>query len=124
MGHHVIDFGAIEPHPMHECDRRSLQAAVDLEHLGMSIYTAEPGQQIPQQYHYHDTQEELLYVIEGEMHVETPEGELTVGANEVFVAEPNAPHRAFNHPDAAGPVRVVAVGGPMIKDGHNYSPEE
>jgi mannose-6-phosphate isomerase-like protein (cupin superfamily) len=124
MGYHVVDFDAIEPHPEHECDRRTLQAAVDLEHLGMSIYTAEPGEQIPQQYHYHDTQEELLYVIEGRMAVETPDGELTVGANEVFVAEPNAPHRAFNPADATGRLRVVAVGGPMIKDGHGYGPDE
>jgi uncharacterized cupin superfamily protein len=120
MAYHVVDFDAIEPHPEHECDRRTLQAALDLEHVGMSIYTAEPGEQIPQEYHYHDTQEELLYVISGEMRVETPDGELTVGANEVFVAEPNAAHRAFNAADAEETLRVVAVGAPMIKDGHSY----
>lgn len=122
MAYHVVDFDAIEPHPDHESDRRTLQSELDLEHVGMSIYTAAPGEQIPQVYHYHDTQEELLYVVEGEMRVETPEGECIVGTNDVFVAEPNAPHRAFNAESAEQLLRVVAVGAPMIKDGHQYEP--
>ena len=122
MAYHVVDFDAIEPHPDHESDRRTLQSTLDLEHVGMSIYTAAPGEQIPQMYHSHDTQEELLYVIEGEMHVETPDEVFVVGANDVFVAEPNSPHRAYNAESADRPLRVVAVGAPMIKDGHRYEP--
>lgn len=122
MGYHVVDMDSLEPRPAHESDRRTLQTALDLEHVGLSVYTAAPGEQIPIEYHYHDTQEELLYVIEGEMRVETPEGEHVVGPNEVFVAEPDSPHRAFNAADAEATLRVVAVGGPMVKDGHSYEP--
>jgi len=122
MCYHVIDIDSLEPSPSHESDRRTLQTALDLEHVGLSVYTAEPGEQIPIEYHYHDTQEELLYVIDGEMRVETPEGELNIEQNEVFVAEPESPHRAFNHAGADGTLRVIAVGGPMVKDGHSYEP--
>jgi len=120
MEYHVIDFDSLEEVPGHESDRRTLQSVLELEHVGMSIYTADPGEQIPQRYHYHDTQEELLYVVDGEMCVETPDRNLHVGANEVFVAEPNSPHRAYNAAEATETLRVVAVGAPMVKDGHRY----
>lgn len=123
MAYYVIDVDGIPPHPKHESDRRSLKTVLDLEHLGLSRYVARSGEQIPQEYHYHDTQEELLYVVEGEMTVETPEQEYVVGPDEVFVAEPNSPHRAYNGRDAGGDLVVIAVGGPMILDGHSYEPE-
>jgi len=117
MGYHVISIDDIEPHPEHECDRRTLKHAVDLDHVGMSLYTAEPGQQVPQHYHLHETQEELFYVIEGVMNVETPEEEFIVEENEVFVVEPGNYHRAFSPESADGVLRVVAVGGPRVSDG-------
>lgn len=122
MGYHVVDLDSVSPHPEHESDRRSIQNAVDLEHVGLSVYTAEPGEQIPQAYHYHDRQEELLYVVDGELHVETPKREYVVGRNSVFVAKPDAPHRGFNHEAASETLRVVAVGGPVVDDGHDYTP--
>ena len=120
MGYHVVDMDSLEPRPEHESDRRTLQTALDLEHVGLSVYTAEPGEQIPIEYHYHDVQEELLYVVAGTMHVETPDGEHTVEESEVFVAEPKSPHRAFNKANSEETLRVIAVGGPMIKDGNSY----
>lgn len=122
MSYHVVDMDEIESHPSHESDRRSLRQVLELEHVGLSRYHAEPGEQIPQEYHYHDTQEELLYVVSGEMYVETPDEVFTVGADEVFVAEPESPHRAYNPTDANERLLVVAIGGPMILDGHSYDP--
>lgn len=120
MAYHVVDLLEIDAHPKHECDRRSLKRVLPLEHIGLSRYLAQPGEQIPQEYHYHDTQEEVLYVVRGEMRVETPEGEFTVGPDQVFVAEPNDPHRAFNSEDAEEELLVIAIGGPNILDGHSY----
>jgi mannose-6-phosphate isomerase-like protein (cupin superfamily) len=124
MGYHVVNMDSLEPRPEHESERRTLQTALDLEHIGLSVYTAEPGEQIPIEYHYHDVQEELLYVLDGRMHVETPSGERTVEENEVFVAEPESPHRAFNEASSEETLRVIAVGGPMVKDGHYYEPSQ
>jgi mannose-6-phosphate isomerase-like protein (cupin superfamily) len=123
MGYHTVDLDTIDPHPKHECDRRTLQEAVHLDHVGLSVYTAEPGEEIPQRYHYHDTQEELFYVVEGQLHAETPEKKYVVEENGVFVAEPNSPHRVFNPGSAVDTLRVVAVGGPNLNDdGHKYTP--
>ncbi|MWG33508.1 cupin domain-containing protein [Halomarina oriensis] len=124
MSYHVVDIDSIAPHPDHESDRRTLQGVLDLEHVGVSLYTAAPGEQVPQRYHYHDTQEELFYVIAGRMSVETPDGEYHVGENELFLAEPGAPHRAFNADDAAEPLRVLAIGAPVVADGHAYPDDD
>ena len=123
MGYHTISLDSIAPHPAHDCDRRTLSAAVDLEHVGLSVYTAQPGQQLPQHYHLHETQEELFYVLEGEIHVETPEELFVVGENQVFVVEPGHYHRTFNPADADGALRVLAVGGPNVSDGRLHESE-
>lgn len=122
MAYHVVNLMEIETHPKHESDRRSLKRVLPLEHIGLSRYLAQPGEQIPQEYHYHDTQEEVFYVVSGEMTVETPEREFVVAPDEVFVAEPNDPHRAYNAADATQDLLVIAIGGPNILDGHSYDP--
>ncbi|MEF8868295.1 MAG: cupin domain-containing protein, partial [Haloarculaceae archaeon] len=68
-------------------------------------------------------QVEAFYVLEGRLHVETPEGEFLVGPDEVFVADPGSPHRAYNPADAEGPVRALAIGAPSADDAHVYEPE-
>ncbi|MEF8781278.1 MAG: cupin domain-containing protein [Haloferacaceae archaeon] len=117
MGYHDVSLDEIEPHPEHECDRRTIAEAVDLDHVGLSRYLAEPGEQVPQHYHLHETQEELFYVVEGEMHVETPEGTFEVTEDHVFVVEPGNYHRAYNPKTANGTLHVVAIGGPNVSDG-------
>lgn len=120
MGYRIVDLESIEPNPEFEADRRSIGRVVDLEHVGLSRYLAAPGEQVPKRYHYHDTQEELFYVVRGELHVETPEKEFVVNEDEVFVAEPDSPHRAFNPSGASEDVLVIAIGAPDVADGHFY----
>jgi len=74
-------------------------------------------------YHYHDEQVEAFLLVEGTLHVETPEGALTVPEEQVFLVEPGNPHRAFNPSDADAPVRVLAIGAPSVEDHHPYEPD-
>lgn len=117
MGYHTITVRDIEPHPAHESTRHSLKNVLDLEHVGMSVYFAAPGEQIPQHYHKHEVQEELFYVVEGEIEVETPEETFAVSAGQVFVVEAGYAHRAYTPEDAEGTAHVVAIGAPIISDG-------
>ena len=127
MGYHHIDPDDLEQWDDRPADVRSISAAAGLDYqdskLGMRVYGADPGQQLPLGYHYHDEQVEAFYVLEGTLHVETPEGEFEVGADEAFVVEPGSPQRAFNPDDATGRVRVIAVGAPPVDDGPMYAPE-
>lgn len=120
MGYHVVDVEGIEPEPDRPSEKRSISDAAGLDRVGVHVYGAAPGEQVPYKYHYHDEQEEVMYVLEGTLAVETPEGTFEVEAGEAFVAEPDSPHRAYNPADADRPVRLLAVGAPTVDDVHEY----
>lgn len=118
MGYHHTRPGSVESESGRSATRRSIGESLGLEKLGVNLYDAAPGEQVPLKYHYHDEQEECFYVIEGELHVETEEGVYVVGTDELFVVEPGQPHRAFNPEDAGENVRMIAVGAPPVDDHH------
>lgn len=124
MGYHHVDTDDLEQFDDRPADVRSISTAVGLDYqgspLGLRVYTAEPGEQLPLVYHYHDEQVEVFYVLEGTLHVETPEGTFTVDVDEAFVAEPESPHRAYNSEDAETSIRVLAIGAPTVDDAHPY----
>ncbi len=122
MAYHVVDPADVEPMPDRDATARSVSDHVGLETLGLRVYSAAPGEQVPLAYHYHDEQEEAFYVLEGELHVETPDREYAVPAGRLFVVERGHPHRAFNPGGASGTVEVLAVGAPSVDDAHAYEP--
>jgi len=123
MGYHVIDPDDLDPVPDRPSDMRYISEAVGMENFGLRIYDVEPGEEIPLSgLHYHDEQEEAFYVVEGELRIETPDREYVVEAGQFFVAEPESPHRAFVHADAATNAVVVGIGAPPVSDDHVYEP--
>lgn len=120
MAYHIVDPTELDPMPDRDATARSISEHAGLETLGLRLYHADPGEQIPLAYHYHDEQEEAFYTLKGELHVETPDGELVVPAGQLFVVNPGNPHRAYNPADATGSVEVLAVGAPSVDDVHGY----
>ena len=120
MGYHSVDPDDIEPFEASGRDFRPIGRAIGLETLGLNHVTVPPGEQIPLQYHFHEDQEEAFYVIDGTLHVETPEREYVLESGELFVAEPESPHRAYNPQRAATSVTVLAVGAPAVDDARPY----
>jgi mannose-6-phosphate isomerase-like protein (cupin superfamily) len=124
MGYRVVDTDEVERTPDRPCDQRALSEAAGLSQMAINRFIADPGEQIPLAYHYHDEQEEAFFVLSGTLHVETPEETYEVGANQLFTVEPGSPQRAFNPEDAEDAVDVVAVGAPPSEgDAHAYDPE-
>lgn len=127
MGYHHIDPETLEQWDDRPVDVYSLSTAAGLEYqdsnLGLRLYEAAPGEQPPLSYHYHDEQVEAFYVLEGTLHVETPDEEFTVETDQAFFVEPGSPHRAYNPADATEPVRVLAFGAPSVDDAHPYDPD-
>lgn len=120
MGYQVVDPDEQEPLAGRSAEARSITDVAGLERLGIRVYEAVPGEQLPLGYHYHERQEEAFHVIRGELHVETPGRTYVASAGEVFVAEPDSPHRAHNPESADESVRVFAVGAPTGDDGIPY----
>ncbi len=124
MGYHHVVPDELEQFDDRPVDVRSISTSVGLDYqgspLGLRVYVAEPGEQLPLAYHYHDEQVEAFYVLEGTLSVETPDGTFKIERDEVFVAEPESPHRAHNPEDAEAPVKVLAIGAPTVDDAHPY----
>lgn len=122
MGYQIIDPNDVDPMDDRPCETRPAGDTAGLENLGLRVYRAEPGEQLPLAFHYHDEQEEIFYVVDGTLHVETPDEEFTVPAGKLFVVKPDSPHRAFNPDSADDSVEVLAVGAPAVDDVHPYEP--
>jgi uncharacterized cupin superfamily protein len=124
MGYHVIDPEEIEPTPDRPSEMRYISEVADMENMGLRLYRVAPGEEIPLSgMHYHDQQEEVFYVLGGELRVETPDREYTVDHGEVFVAGPESPHRAFTDNGAGEQAVVLAAGAPSVDDSHGYNSE-
>ncbi|MFP8957146.1 cupin domain-containing protein [Natrialbaceae archaeon A-CW3] len=124
MGYRVVDPRSVDPASDRPCECRKLSADAGLETMAINRFRAEPGEEIPLAYHYHETQQEAFYVVGGTLSVETPEETYTVEQDSLFVADPESPHRAYNPADADESVTVLAIGAPPVADdAHMYDPE-
>lgn len=126
MGYAIVDPSTVDPLPERPSDARPICGVTSdehpFEHLGIRLYVAHPGEQLPTVYHYNETQEEAFYVISGTLHVETPDRVYEVPSGKVFLVEPGHPHRAFNPEDAEDSIRVLAMGAPTGDRGIPYEP--
>lgn len=90
--------------------KRPLGKALGTEHMGMRFYELEPGESTAFGYHAHENQEEVFYVVEGELTFETEDGEVSVGEGEAIRFGPGEFQRSRN--DTDGRVRTLGIGAP------------
>ena len=121
MGYHLIDPDELPETPDRPSTMKYISEAAGLDCMGLRVYDVAPGEDIPLSgLHYHDEQEEVFFVLDGELAVETPGRTYVVPSGRFFIAEPGSPHRAYNEADATDNVRVVGIGAPPVSDGHRY----
>ncbi|USZ71583.1 cupin domain-containing protein [Natronosalvus halobius] len=112
MGYRIVDPEAVDPAPDRPSECRKLSEPGGLETMAINRFHAAPGEELPLAYHYHETQQEAFYVLEGDLAVETPEETYEVPEERLFVVDPGHPQRAYNPAGADGPVTVLAIGAP------------
>lgn len=121
MSYHVVDPATVESREGLPGTHRYLDDVVELTRLSVQLVEAAPGDDFAP-YHAHDEGDEVFYVLEGTLHVETPEGEFRVGAGEWFAVEPGHPLRPYNPATAEAPVRALLV-NPRADDFRPFDPE-
>lgn len=114
MGYAHVDPDDVEPVPDRPCELRRVGAAAGLENVAPNRFVAEPGEQIPLAYHYHDRQEEAFHVLSGTLAVETPERTYEIPAGDLLAVALESPQRAHDPVDADEPVTVLALGAPNV----------
>jgi mannose-6-phosphate isomerase-like protein (cupin superfamily) len=128
MGYHLIDSTNLDQWDDRPTDVRSLSVAAGYDYqnskLGLRVYELSPGEQSGLSYHTHDEQVEAFYVLDGTLHVETPDETYVVEADQVLFVDPGSPQRAFNPETAETVTRILAIGAPSVDDAHPYDPTD
>lgn len=124
MPYHQIDPDDLDATEDYPCDRRAISDEAETTVLHLARYTMSPSEQLPRVYHSHRQREEAFIVLDGTLHVETPDEEFVVPAGETFVADPESPHRAYNPADAEADVTVIGTGAPRTDPAIPYEPED
>jgi len=109
------------PHdtPCRERLRRALGDAFGLSQFGVNLLELPPGAWSSQR-HWHERQDELIYVLEGEVVLVTDEGEtiLTQGMTAGFRAGTGNGHHLVNRSDRTA--RVIEVGTRTVEEVAHY----
>ncbi|MFD1645889.1 cupin domain-containing protein [Haloarchaeobius litoreus] len=107
-----VDIDDVEPAFMDgsDLDRRGLSKHLGTEDLAINYYAIEPGEALSGGMHAHFDQEEVFYVVEGEVTFQTPEEEFVVGEHEVVRFAPGDFQTSVNDGDEVAV--VIALGAP------------
>jgi len=105
---YATDWDATEDEPGYEWTRIRLGRRLGAEKLGASVYVLGPGQKsFP--YHFHHANEEMLIVLEGNVEVRTPVGNVKAGRGDAmsFPANESGAHQVINESDQ--PARILMI---------------
>jgi uncharacterized cupin superfamily protein len=100
--------------------KRSLTKTLAAADVALNHYTLEPGESLAFGYHSHEEQEEIFYVLAGEVTFETGDPDVepetvTLGADEVVRFGAGEWQQGFNRGEVTA--RVLAVGAPQDDGG-------
>ena len=117
---HGTDYPAPHDIPCRERVRRALGDVFGLVQFGVNLLELAPGAWSSQR-HWHERQDELVYVLEGEATLVTDEGETTLSAGMVagFPAGSGNGHHIVNRSNDV--VRLLEVGTRTTEETAHYS---
>jgi uncharacterized cupin superfamily protein len=100
-------------------EKRALGAALGLTKIGVNLTTLPPGKESSMR-HFHTREDELVFVIEGEVLLRTDEGEqiLTAGICAGFPAGARNGHQLVNRSDT--PARYLEISNRDPEDSAEY----
>ncbi len=114
------DYPAPFDEPCATRERRALGDALGLSQFGVNLLTLPPGTWSSQR-HWHENEDEFVYVLDGEVILVTDAGEqrLTSGMVAGFPAGRRDGHHLVNRSER--PARVLEVGTRAARDDTEYS---
>lgn len=114
MSYRLVDVDDLQSAPNPTTAKQEIDEALGVDAFGFNRYVVAPGERVPWGYHSHPRHEEVFYVLEGVLTVDTPEGSLRVEAGEALYVPPDHLNRAHNAGDDV--VELLAVGAPKATD--------
>lgn len=104
-------------------EKRALGDALHLTKVGVNLTTLYPGSESSMR-HHHSLEDEMVFVLEGEVVLRTDEGEqtLTAGTCAGFPAGSGNAHQLVNR--SARPARYLEIGNRDPADGAEYTDDD
>jgi uncharacterized cupin superfamily protein len=104
-------------------EKRALGAALGLTKIGVNLTTLPPGKESSMR-HFHTLEDELIFVVEGEIVLRTDQGEqvLTAGMCAGFAAGARDGHQFVNR--SASPARYLEVSNREPEDVAEYPDDD
>jgi uncharacterized cupin superfamily protein len=101
-------------------EKRAIGDALGLTHIGVNLTTLMPGKESSMR-HFHTREDELIYVLEGEVVLRTDEGEqlLSAGMCSGFPAGVRNAHHMINRGDR--PARYLEISNRHPEDSAEYT---
>jgi uncharacterized cupin superfamily protein len=105
-------FDQLREKPGFTCRRARIGRQAGAERLGASIWDVPPGQ-AAYPYHFHLTEEELLFVLSGRPSLRGPDGwrELEAGETVAFLVGEGGAHQIANRSEEPAQILVVSPSG-------------
>lgn len=88
-----------------------LKDELDTDHLGITVLELEPGAKGKEHAHEEDGQEEVYFVVDGEVAVDIEEETVTLGPDEAVRLDPAETRQIHNRGDERA--KLVLVGAPL-----------
>ena len=106
-----VSIEDVEPQSLSgDIDRRGLSDPLGTADVAINRYRLDPGERFSSGLHTHMDQEEVFVVVEGEATFETPEGEVSVAADEAICFAPGDYQSGMN--DADETLVAFGIGAP------------
>lgn len=93
-----------------DIDRRPLSKALGTTDVAINVLRLESGERLSGSIHTHLDQEEVFVVLDGECTFDRPDGEVTLGPNEVIRFAPGEYQSGYN--TGTERARILALGAP------------
>jgi len=81
------------------------------EHLGVTVLELEPRGKGKEHDHAEDGQEEVYYVVDGQVEIDLPEETVALGPDEAIRLDPDQRRQIHNRGDE--PLKLLLVGAPL-----------
>ncbi|WP_380677291.1 cupin domain-containing protein [Salinigranum sp. GCM10025319] len=114
MTYRTVDVDDLPNAPNPTTAKKEVDEALGVESFGFNVYTVAPGERVPWGFHSHPRHEEVFYVLDGVLTVDTAGEPIVVEAGEALRVPPGHPNRARNAGETS--VRLIAVGAPKETD--------
>ncbi len=108
-----IPLSGVERNPEKPGKRWEISPELGIETFNLNVAVLDPEERLSQnQFHYHENQQELFFVVEGRCRVETREESFEMGIDEAVVFEKGEAGAHVVYNPFEEPCKLVAIGWP------------